>query len=606
MRGSVGSKIVMGFVAVLACAVTLAAYGLYRDQRLEAALLALHDRGIAASIAAGEAGILAERIRGRNFAHAAIEDARQLEEIEAQIDDYDAELEGALDRLDTALRADPASTARLRRIREAVAAWRRAREERFLPVSRAQPASVAVPVLRDEVAPHYRRALEELDALVRATSEGSTARYEEARAMLEQASRWTLLGTLLAGLLAMIVGYLLQRDIAGRVQRVSTVARALAAGDLSRRTEVGGSDEIADLSRAFDTMAGTIERKVAAERESADAQRDAREALAGTVKRYGAFVSSVARGDLTQTIGVEGEGEIGTLGRDLGQMGEALRKMTGRVAEAVGALSSATAELMATAQEQSASAAEAAAAVTETVSTVDELTQTSRASSERAREVAGAARRSVEASDAGRSAVEASITAMERVQAQMSAIAERILGLSDQAQRVAQIVSTVGDLAEQSNLLALNAAIEAARAGEHGRSFAVVAQEVRTLAEQSKRATAQVRDILGEIEKSTTQAVLVTEQGGKAVTDAVGTVREAGARIEQLATVISESSSAAQQIATMSQQQVTGVSQIAQAMHSINQASTQSVEATRQTERAARDLGALSERLREAVTQYRV
>ncbi len=106
---------------------------------------------------------------------------------------------------------------------------------------------------------------------------------------------------------------------------------------------------------------------------------------------------------------------------------------------------------------------------------------------------------------------------MKRIQTHMDSIAASIVRLSDQSQAIGEIIASVNDLAEQSNLLAVNAAIEAAKAGEQGKGFAVVAQEVRSLAEQSKQATAQVRNILGDIQKATSAAVMATEQGSKAV-----------------------------------------------------------------------------------------
>ncbi|MDB4930355.1 MAG: uncharacterized protein JWM10_2839 [Myxococcaceae bacterium] len=340
-------------------------------------------------------------------------------------------------------------------------------------------------------------------------------------------------------------------------------------------------------------------------------QRTAREegarraALTAAVESFGAFIDQLAHGDLTASLRASGDGDLRQLGENLQSMGRALRTMTVRVNEAVAALSGATSEIMATTQEQSASATESAAAVTETVATVDEVTQTSQQTASHASAVATASRRSLEVSASGRQAVDETVGAMALVKRQVGSIADRILALSEQAQTVGQIITTVNEIAEQSNLLALNAAIEAARAGEHGRGFAVVAQEVRSLAEQSKRATAQVRAILGDIQKSTAAAVLATEEGGKAVTSAVDTARVAGERIDQLAATIADAARAAELIVTATQQQVTGIGQIAQAMRAIDQATSQTVEGTRQSERAARDLSGLASRLREAISQYR-
>jgi methyl-accepting chemotaxis protein len=345
--------------------------------------------------------------------------------------------------------------------------------------------------------------------------------------------------------------------------------------------------------------------RVEQEQRTAREEGARREALASAVETFGAFIDQLAHGDLTASLRASGDGDLRQLGENLQTMGRALRTMTVRVNEAVAALSGATSEIMATTQEQSASATESAAAVTETVATVDEVTQTSQQTASHASAVATASRRSLEVSASGRQAVDDTVGAMALVKRQVGSIADRILALSEQAQTVGQIITTVNEIAEQSNLLALNAAIEAARAGEHGRGFAVVAQEVRSLAEQSKRATAQVRAILGDIQKSTAAAVLATEEGGKAVTSAVDTARMAGERIDQLAATIADAARAAELIVTATQQQVTGIGQIAQAMRAIDQATSQTVEGTRQSERAARDLSGLASRLREAISQYR-
>jgi methyl-accepting chemotaxis protein len=350
---------------------------------------------------------------------------------------------------------------------------------------------------------------------------------------------------------------------------------------------------------------GKLAERLDAEQKSLRDEADQRERLTRAVRSYGVFIDRLARGELSATLEIEGEGDLAQLGKNLEVMGRALRTMTLRIHEAVNSLSSATAEILTTSQQQSSAATESASAVVETVATVDEVVQTAQQTSERARQVDADSQRSVEVATAGREAVTSTIESMGRARDEVASIGERILALSEQAQTVGQIITSVNELAEQSNLLALNAAIEAARAGEHGRGFAVVAQEIRGLADQSKRATTQVRGILGDIQKLTTAAVLATEQGNKAVGSAVDLVRVAGSRIEQLAVTIATTAVTAQQIVEAAQQQVIGIGQISQATHSIRQAATQTVEGTRQTERAARDLNELSVRLREAVSQYR-
>jgi methyl-accepting chemotaxis protein len=164
----------------------------------------------------------------------------------------------------------------------------------------------------------------------------------------------------------------------------------------------------------------------------------------------------------------------------------------------------------------------------------------------------------------------------------------------------------VNELADQSNLLALNAAIEAARAGEQGKSFAVVAQHVRELAERSKTATAQVREILSEIQRSTNAAVLVTEEGTKGVEAGGQLAGQAGEVIHRIAAEVENGAQANVQIAAAAQQQTTGMAQIGQAMGSIQQATTQALASTRQAERAAQDLHTLAQSLQQTITVYQL
>jgi PAS domain S-box-containing protein len=290
---------------------------------------------------------------------------------------------------------------------------------------------------------------------------------------------------------------------------------------------------------------------------------------------------------------------FGKITRDLTErkQAEEARAKLFNVQEVASRLSSASAEILTSTTQQVAGVQEQAAAVSQTVATVDEVAQTSEQAAQRARGVGEAVARTQAVGQTGRKAVEDSIAALTTVREQVESTAETILALAEQAQAIGEIIATVNDIAEQSNLLALNAAIEASRAGEHGRGFVVVAGEVKALADQSKRATAQVRQILGEIQKATNSAVLSTEEVTKGVAAASKVADQTGQTITALADTLSAAAQAAAQIVASAGQQATGIAQIHQAMKNIDQVTKQNLTAVRQAEQAAQNLNALGTEL---------
>jgi PAS domain S-box-containing protein len=274
-----------------------------------------------------------------------------------------------------------------------------------------------------------------------------------------------------------------------------------------------------------------------------------------------------------------------------------------RVGEAVTRLASTGTEILASTQQQAAGAEEQASAVAQTVTTVEQVTQTAAQAAQRAKGVGDAVQRTAEIGQLGRKAVDDAIAALEKLKEQVEATAENILMLAEQAQAIGEIIATVNDIAEQTNLLALNAAIEASRAGEYGRGFTVLAGEVKALASQSKKATAQVRQILGEIQKSTHTAVLSTEEVTKGVGVTAAVATQAGTTIKTLTETLAEAAQAATQIVASAGQQATGMSQIHQAMKNLDQVARQNLVAIRQIEQAAQNLNALGSRLADLSTK---
>jgi methyl-accepting chemotaxis protein len=283
---------------------------------------------------------------------------------------------------------------------------------------------------------------------------------------------------------------------------------------------------------------------------------------------------------------------------------QVLQLILGQVREVSSTLSAATAEILASTTQAVAGASEQSAAIAQASTTIDEVRAIAEQTAQRAKGVADAAQRTAEVSRAGQQAVTDSIEGMEEVKQKVETIATNILALSEQAQTIGSIISTVNEIAAQSNMLALNAAVEAARAGEAGKGFAVVAEEVRTLADQSKAATDQVRGILSEIQRGVNTAVMATEEGMKRADSGVILTGQAGHAIHNLGESVTESTQSAIQIASAATQQLTGMEQISQAMEGINQVTAQNVAGGRQVERAAAELNTLAGKLQELLEEY--
>ena len=325
------------------------------------------------------------------------------------------------------------------------------------------------------------------------------------------------------------------------------------------------------------------------------------------LQRIAGIAERFAKGDLSaERIELDRGDEVGALSRAFARLAEGMRSQIRSITEGVNVLSTAASQISTSTTQLAATSAETAAAVSETTTTVEELRQTAIIASQKAKSVSDTSQRAAQMAQSGRQSVDDTVSGMRRIREQMESIADRRVRLNEQSQSIGQIVTTVEDLAAQSNMLAVNAGIEAAKAGEHGRGFAVVAQEVRNLAEQSRQATAQVMAILADIQKATGAAMLATEQGGKSVEAGVSQATQAGQSIVQITSNVSDSAAAAAQIAASSQQQLVGVDQVAASMDGVKQASLQNADGARQLEAAARNLKELGERLQLLIQHYRL
>ncbi len=324
------------------------------------------------------------------------------------------------------------------------------------------------------------------------------------------------------------------------------------------------------------------------------------------LERLARAAAGIAAGDLRQQIETHGTDEVGDLARSFATMAEVLSDLLKDLRTAASEMEREATNVLATSSQQSAMANEQASAIHETGATVAEIAQTSKQATSFADSVIGGTSRSDALSAEGQKVVSESVSAMEKLSAQVKAIALAITDLNEQTLQIGDIITTVKDVAEQSNLLALNASIEAAKAGDQGRGFAVVAMEMRTLAEQSKMAANQVRALLGEVQKGTRAAVTATEEGSRRALAAMELAQSAGSAIVGLSDLIRESSSAARQIAGNTRQQTIGVDQIAAAMNELTIAMQDNVEGTKRIEQVAGNLSNLSKRFSDLVGKYQL
>lgn len=227
---------------------------------------------------------------------------------------------------------------------------------------------------------------------------------------------------------------------------------------------------------------------------------------------------------------------------------------------------------------QSISSQSQATAIAELSTTMSQMRHMALQSMDKAQLVIDLSDRALGSANDGRSVVDGTVRAMNEIREKVREIAGKIGDLSQQNQQIGEIIASVAEIAEQSRLLALNAAMEAARAGEHGRGFSVVANEIRSLASQSKESTLQVRRILGDIRRAVEAAAVAMEDGSAKVDDGVVLAKRAGERIEVLNRFIGEAVDAARHIAISARHQGTGIAEAAEAIRIINNDSSIVVE----------------------------
>jgi methyl-accepting chemotaxis protein len=316
--------------------------------------------------------------------------------------------------------------------------------------------------------------------------------------------------------------------------------------------------------------------------------------------------SRMAEGDLRLELRIDGRDEMSELATALGRLSRGMRETILGLRAAAEAVAT-QAHLVAEGSRTEAKAvAGQSSAIEETAHTVSDLAQASKVATENAQLVIEVAARSEALWRDGEQALRRGMEGLKALDTRVGAIAGAVTELSEETVRIAGIIATVKDLSEQSNVLALNASIEAAKVGEHGQGFAVVASEMRRLAEQSHRATDEVRARLGALQRATRRVVSATGEGSDSARSAASAAQSASGTIAGLAGAIEESARAARGIAETTRKQTEEMEGIAAAVEFLHASMGETVVGAKHVEEVATELDRLAGLLAQAASAYEV
>jgi len=314
----------------------------------------------------------------------------------------------------------------------------------------------------------------------------------------------------------------------------------------------------------------------------------------------------LAEGDLTITVQAASEDETGQLLGAMKNMVASLREMITRTVDIATGIASASNQLHSTST-QIATGAEEVASQTNTVATAsEEMAATSSDIARNCTMAADASQQSADAANAGATVVQETISGMGVIADRVRQTSRTIEALGTRSEQIGAIIGTIEDIADQTNLLALNAAIEAARAGEQGRGFAVVADEVRALAERTTKATREIGEMIKAIQNETRAAVKAMEEGVHEVEKGAVSSQKSGQALEEILQRINEVSMQVSQIATAAEQQTATTGEVTSNIQQITDVVHQTARGADETAGAASQLAAQARELQTLVSRFRL
>jgi len=317
-------------------------------------------------------------------------------------------------------------------------------------------------------------------------------------------------------------------------------------------------------------------------------------------------IGSIDNADLNMRFDSDRKDEVGDLQRSFDRFVLSIKETLLKVAEAAAAVASASAEISSSTEQMAAGSQEQTSQAGEVATAVEEMTKTIIENSRNAGDTAGTAKSAREAALEGGKVVEETVEGMRRIAGVVKKSAETVQALGKSSDQIGEIIGVIDDIADQTNLLALNAAIEAARAGEQGRGFAVVADEVRKLAERTTKATKEIASMIKTIQTDTAGAVSSMNEGTIQVDEGIKLADKAGASLHDIVEISQKVTDMVTHIAAASEEQSSASEQISKNVEAISTVTGETAAGTQQIARAAEDLNRLTENLQQYIEKFKL
>ena len=377
-----------------------------------------------------------------------------------------------------------------------------------------------------------------------------------------------------------------EKSLVGLIDEVNLLSNAAVKGDLSSRGSYdkfnGGYKEIVvGINKTLDEVI-----KPVLESEQVLAQ--------------------ISKGDLTSRVTGNYKGDHEILKNSINTMGESVSSILLKVKEVADAAASASNQISTSTEEMATGAHEQASQATEVSGAVEQMSRTIFETTKNTSAASDASRNAGRSAKEGGKVVEETIIGMDRIADVVKESADIVVELGKSSDQIGEIVQVIDDIADQTNLLALNAAIEAARAGEQGRGFAVVADEVRKLAERTTKATKEIAEMIKQIQKDTSGAVASMKNGTAEVEKGKLLAHKAGDSLGEIITGAEKVSDIINQVAAASEEQSGAAEHISKNIESISSVTQQSASGIQQIAHASEDLNRLTLNLQELVAQFKV